>query len=242
MKIFAVGLGPGNSTLMAPMAASAIEQSDVIVGYTSYMELIPELLAGKRTISTGMRGEVERCQEAIDEALLGNTVAVVCSGDSGIYGMAGLLFQLAEAYPEIEIVVVPGITAAIAAAALLGSPLTNDFAVISLSDHLTPWTTIKSRLEAVSQTDMVICLYNPQSKTRSDYLSRACKIMLRHKPADTACGYVRNAFRGDDSTIKLCLLGELADEPVDMLTTVIIGNSFTSVINNKLVTARGYQV
>jgi len=227
---------------MAPRAREAIEQSDVIVGYTSYMRLIADLLEGKQTISTGMRSEALRCQAAIDEALKGRLVSVICSGDAGVYGMAGLLYELAEGYPEIEIEVIPGITAATAAAAILGSPLTNDFAVISLSDQLTPWSVIEKRLAAAAEADMVVCLYNPQSNSRSDYLKRACEVLMRHKPRDTNCGYVRNAFRGDEVYRQICLLDELAEEPVDMLTTVVVGNSSTRVTNGKLVTARGYRI
>ena len=242
MKIYAVGLGPGDLGYMSPRAKQAIEESDVIAGYTTYIDLIPELLQGKEVIATGMRSETERCKAAIEAALEGKLVSVICSGDAGIYGMAGLLFELAESHPDIEIEVIPGITAATAAAAILGSPLTNDFAVISLSDQLTPWEVIEKRLEATAQADMVVCLYNPQSQTRSDYLKRACDIMLRHKAPDTNCGYVRNAFRGKDGMQQIVQLDKLADEPVDMLTTVVVGNSDTMVVSGKLVTARGYQL
>ncbi|MCL2150955.1 MAG: precorrin-3B C(17)-methyltransferase [Coriobacteriia bacterium] len=242
MRIYAVGLGPGNPAFMAPRALEAIEASDCVVGYTGYIKLIPELLAGKEVISTGMRSEAERCRAAIQAALDGSQVCVVCSGDAGIYGMAALLFELAEPYDGLEIEVVPGITAAVAAAAILGAPLTNDFAVISLSDLLTPWEVIERRLEAASLADLVLCLYNPQSNKRSDYLERACDISLRHKPPKTYCGYVRNAYRGSDDESRICTLDELAAEPVDMLTTVIIGNSDTRLINGKLVTARGYRL
>jgi len=242
VKVFAVGLGPGNPGLLAPRAREAILACDCIVGYTSYLKLIPDLLVGKQTISTGMRSEARRCQAAIDAALEGKQVAVICSGDAGIYGMAGLLFELAEQYPEVSIEVIPGITAANAAAAVLGSPLSNDFAVISLSDLLTPWDIIEKRLEAMALADMVLCLYNPQSNKRSNYLARACDILLRHKPPETKCGYVRNAFRGDVNSGSLCTLAELPAAPVDMLTTVIIGNSDTRITNGKLVTARGYRL
>ncbi|MDR2957230.1 MAG: precorrin-3B C(17)-methyltransferase [Coriobacteriales bacterium] len=242
MRISAVGLGPGNPEYMAPRARQAILESDCVVGYISYLRLIPDLLTGKQTIATGMRSETKRCQAAIDEALKGQQVCVVCSGDAGVYGMAGLLFELAEGHPELEIEVVPGITAATAAAAVLGSPLTNDFAVISLSDLLTPWDVIAKRLEAAAAADLVLCLYNPQSHKRDDYLRRACDILLRHKPPDTNCGYVRNAFRGEASESQLCTLDRLAGEPVDMLTTVIVGNSDTRVTSGKLVTARGYRL
>jgi precorrin-3B C17-methyltransferase len=209
------------------------------------VKLISNLVQGKELITTGMTSETERCAAAIQKALEGKQVCVVSSGDTGIYGMAPLLYELAERHPGIEIEVIPGITAAGSAAALLGSPLSNDFAVISLSDLLTPWAVIEKRLEACSQADMVLCLYNPQSKKRSDYLARACAIVLRHKPPGTQCGYVRNAFRNPGERVCLCTLRELCREQpgqVDMFTTVIIGNSATRVIKGKLVTARGYQL
>ena len=245
MKLFAVGLGPGDSEYIAPEAKGVILQSDVIVGYTGYIELIPELIKGKEVIATGMTAEVQRCEAAIDEALKGKVVCVVSSGDSGIYGMAALLYELAEKHPQIDIAVIPGITAGVSAAALLGSPLTNDFAVISLSDLLTPWEVIKKRLTACGEADMVICIYNPQSKKRQDYLKKATDIILNYKPAETPCGYVRNAFRGKETESKVCYLSdlsELAKTEVDMFTTVIIGNSCTKIINGKLVTTRGYKV
>ncbi|MCL2046074.1 MAG: precorrin-3B C(17)-methyltransferase [Oscillospiraceae bacterium] len=242
MKLFAIGLGPGDLDYMAPRAREALLQSDVIVGYTTYMALITELTAGKELISTGMTGETERCAAAVEEALKGKTVSVVSSGDAGIYGMASLLYELAEKHPSVEIEVIPGITAAVSAAAILGSPLTNDFAVISLSDHLTPWEIIEKRLDACSSADMVVCIYNPQSSQRSDYLQRACQISLRHKAPDTKCGYVKNAYRGDTTEVAICTLDELQSRNVDMFTTVIIGNSTTVIIDNKLVTTRGYAV
>lgn len=242
MKIYAVGLGPGDMDYLAPRAREAILRSDVIAGYTGYVELIPELLMDKEIIATGMKSEAERCEAAIDEALKGKQVCVVSSGDAGIYGMAALLYELAEKNPQIEIEVIPGITAAVSAAAILGSPLANDFAVISLSDLLTPWGVIEKRLAACGAADMVMCLYNPESKKRSDYLERACNIALMYKPPETKCGYVRNAFRGVDSESRICTLDELSKARVDMFTTVIIGNSSTKIMNGKLVTVRGYRL
>jgi len=242
MKMYVAGLGPGDAGYLAPRAREVILESEVIAGYTSYLELIPELLAGKTVIETGMRGEAERCEAAIAEALNGRRVCVVSGGDAGVYGMAALLCELAEKRPQIEIEVIPGVTAATAAAAVLGSPLTNDFAVISLSDLLTPRDVIEKRLDAAAAADFVICLYNPRSKKRGDHLERACAITLRHKPPDTLCGCVRNAFRGVDSESRVCTLIELSGAAVDMLTTVIIGNTDTRLINGKLVTVRGYRI
>ena len=242
MKLFAVGLGPGDIDYLVPRAKEVILKSDVVVGYTSYIELIPELTKGKEVIATGMKSEADRCQAAIGEALKGKQVCVVSSGDSGVYGMAALLYELAKKHPAIEIEVVPGITAAVSVAAILGSPLTNDFAAISLSDLLTPWDVIEKRLDACSAADMVICLYNPQSAKRSGYLEKACSIILRHKPAETICGYVRKAFRGKDPEKHVCSLIDLSKTEVDMFTTVIIGNSYTKIINGSMVTVRGYML
>ncbi|MCL1879244.1 MAG: precorrin-3B C(17)-methyltransferase [Actinomycetia bacterium] len=242
MKIYAVGLGPGDVSYMIPEAREVIRSCDTVVGYTVYIDLISDLLAGKELISTGMTAEVERCEAAVAEALRGKQVCVVSSGDAGIYGMASLLYEAAEPYPALEVEVVPGITAAAAAAAILGSPLSNDFAVISLSDLMTPWEVIERRLDAVSAADMVTCLYNPRSKKRCDYLEKAAAIALRHKPPTTNCGYVRNAFRDTGSEACLCTLADLATADVDMFTTVIIGNADTRVIHGKLVCARGYRL
>lgn len=240
MKLYAIGIGPGGSGYLAPKAKEILLQSDVIVGYHTYIQLISELTEGKEVIQTGMKNEVERCERAVKEAAAGKKTAVVSSGDAGIYGMASLLYEIAASVDGVEIEVIPGITAAAAAASVLGSPLTNDFAVISLSDLLTPADIIEKRLDGVSQADMVVCLYNPQSQKRKDYLQKACDISLRHKPPGTWCGYVRNALREDESH-QICTLQELREAQVDMFTTVIIGNSATQIIDEKLVTTRGYR-
>jgi precorrin-3B C17-methyltransferase len=240
LKIYAVGLGPGSLSYLAPKAKEAILASDVVAGYTGYLELISDLIKGKEIITTGMKNEIDRCEAAIAEALKGKQVCVISGGDAGIYGMAALLYELTDGH-AIEVEVIPGITAANSAAAILGSPLANDFAVVSLSDLLTPWDVIEKRLDACSMADMVLCLYNPQSKKRSGYLERACAIVLRHKPPETNCGYVRNAFR-DNGESRICSLAELSKAAVDMFTTVIIGNSCTKIINGKLVTVRGYRL
>ncbi len=241
MKIYAVGIGPGDMDHLTPKAKDIILDSDVIVGYTTYIELISHLIKDKEVINTGMKGEIARCEMAFLEAKKGKKVAVVSSGDAGIYGMASLLFEMREKFLDIEVEVVPGITAANAAASILGSPLSNDFAVISLSDLLTPWEVIEKRLKAVSLADMVVCLYNPESHKRSDYLEKASTISLKYKSEDTCCGYVRNALR-DECDYKLCTLKELLHAKVDMFTTVIIGNSKTKIIDGKLVTLRGYEI
>ncbi len=241
MKIYVVGFGPGGKEQITPRAIEALKNSDVIAGYDLYIDLIKEIIEGKRLINTPMKQEVKRCQMAIEEALNGNTVAMISSGDAGVYGMAGVIHELCEAHPEIEIEVIPGITAACSAASVLGAPLIHDFAVISLSDLMTPWEKIEKRLKLSADADMVICLYNPSSIKRSDYLQKACDIMLEYKAEDTKCGYVRNIGREEES-YNLCTLKELRDTKVDMFTTVIIGNETTQIINNKLVTPRGYKV
>lgn len=240
MKIYVVGLGPGEWNQMTQRAVEALEQCDVITGYDVYVDLIRERFQHKSLISTPMKKEAERCHIAIGEALKGQTVAMVCSGDPGVYGMAGLMYEVAQQYDPVEIQVVPGITAACSGGAALGAPLIHDFAVISLSDLLTPWELIERRIECAAAADFVICLYNPASKKRQDYLKRACELVLKHRGAGTKCGYVRNIGReGEAGTV--LTLEELRETQVDMFTTVFIGNSQTKEINGKLVTPRGYR-
>ncbi len=239
-KIYVVGLGPGRKEFMTEAARAAIRNSDVIVGYDLYVELIAELVEGKKCLSTPMRKEVDRCKLALDEAMKDQVVSLVCSGDSGIYGMAGVMLEVMDGNTEVDIEVVSGITAASSAAAVLGAPLIHDFAVISLSDLLTPWEKIEKRLRLASEADFVICLYNPSSKKRHDYLKKACEIMLTAKSPDTKCGYVMNIGR-DGECKTYVTLEELKDCKVDMFTTVIIGNSQTKMIDGRLVTPRGYK-
>lgn len=239
MKVTVIGLGPGGGADLTGRARAALETCDLIVGYTAYIELVKPDFPEKEVLSTGMRREVDRCRAAVEAALTGKDVAVVCSGDSGVYGMAGLIYEVAQEYDPIEIEVIPGITAACGGAAVLGAPLTHDFAVISLSDLLTPWEKIEKRLTAAAQADFVICLYNPSSRNRPDYLQRACDILLRDKDPDTVCGTVRNIGREREEG-KLLTLAQLRDTQVDMFTTVFIGNSQTKVLGGKMVTPRGY--
>lgn len=238
-QLLIVGLGPGGGQDMTGHAAQALEQADVIVGYTVYIDLIRARYAHKELLTTPMRKEVERCEMALALADSGKTVAMVCSGDPGVYGMAGLCYELSARWPAVEITVVPGITAACGGAAVLGAPLMHDFCLISLSDLMTPWETIEKRLRAAAQADFVICLYNPSSHKRKDYLEKACRILLSEKPADTACGYVGQIGR-EGQCARVTTLAELQYAQVDMFTTVFIGNSQTKVINGKLVTPRGY--
>lgn len=239
MKVTVIGLGPGAGQDLTGRAQAALEACDLIVGYTAYVELIRPEFPEKECLATGMRREVDRCRLAVEKALEGKDVAMVCSGDSGVYGMAGLVYEVAQEYDPIEIEVVPGITAACGGAAILGAPLTHDFAVISLSDLLTPWEKIVRRLRCAAQADFVLCLYNPASHSRPDHLRRACEILLEEKDGKTPCGWVRNIGR-DGETCRILTLEELRDEPVDMFTTVFIGSSETRVIGDKLVTPRGY--
>lgn len=240
MKLYVIGIGPGGADQMTPRARAAIEASDIIAGYTTYIDLVRPLIGDREILQTPMKQEIDRCTRARDAALTGKTVAMICSGDAGVYGMAGLMHEVCAEYPELDIEVVPGITAACAGAAVLGAPLIHDFAVISLSDLLTPWEKIEKRLDLAAQADFCICLYNPSSKKRADYLQKACDIMLKSKSPDTPCGYVQNIGRdGERGTV--CMLAELRDTSVDMFTTVFVGNSQTRVIGGKLVTPRGYE-
>ena len=240
MRVTVVGLGPGAGRDLTGRAREALERADLIVGYTAYIALIREEFPEKEMLSTGMRREVDRCRAAVEAAASGRDVAMVCSGDSGIYGMAGLIYEVAQDYPPVDIEVVPGITAACGGAAVLGAPLTHDFAVVSLSDLLTPWDKIALRLECAAKGDFVLCLYNPASHSRPDHLKRACDILMAAgKSPDTICGYVQNIGReGEQGTITT--LGALRDTQVDMFTTVFIGSSQTKLLSGKMVTPRGY--
>ncbi|MCD8350804.1 MAG: precorrin-3B C(17)-methyltransferase [Planctomycetaceae bacterium] len=238
-KLYIVGIGPGDRENMTDRAFDAMEEAEVLCGYNTYIDLVTPIFPLKERIATGMTREVERCREALATAAAGRTVAVVCSGDAGVYGMAGLLFELSADYPPVEIEIVPGVSAAMAGAAVLGAPLMHDFAVVSLSDLLTPWDTIAIRLEHAAAADFVLCLYNPSSKKRRDHLARACDIVLRHRTPATVCGWVRNIGReGQESDV--LTLGELRDWEADMFTTVFIGSSSTRNIDGRMVTPRGY--
>lgn len=238
-KLWIIGLGPGGGADLTGRARAALEESDVIVGYTVYIDLIRAEFGHKELLTTPMRKEQERCEMALELADSGKTVAMVCSGDPGVYGMAGLCYELAPRWPEVVLKVVPGITAACGGAAVLGAPLMHDFCLISLSDLMTPWEKIEKRLRAAGEADFVLCLYNPASHKRRDYLRRACEILLERKSPETPCGYVREIGR-DGETATVLTLGELKDAQVDMFTTVFIGNAQTQVIGGKLVTPRGY--
>ena len=239
-KIYVVGIGPGEYEQMTIKAANILKSCDVIVGYTVYVDLVKEHFSDKEFLTTPMRKETQRCELAFEEARKGKTVAMICSGDAGVYGMAGLMLEIGVNYPEIPVEVIPGVTAATGGAAVLGAPLIHDFALISLSDLLTPWEKIEKRLLAASEADFVVCLYNPSSKKRHDYLKRACDLMLRYKRPETVCGTVRSIGR-EGQEMEVLTLAELAEKEVDMFTTVFIGNSQTKNIDVKMVTPRGYR-
>ena len=239
-KLTVVGIGPGDYDNMTVRADRALAESEVIIGYGVYIDLVRDRYPDKEFLSTPMTRETDRCRMALESARSGKRTAMVCSGDSGIYGMAGLLFQLRGEAAEPEIEVVPGLTAACSGAALLGAPLTHDFAVISLSDRLTPWEKIEKRLEAAAEADLAVVLYNPASKGRPDYLRRACDILLRRLPADRPCGAARNIGREGESR-EVMDLQSLRDFPADMFCTVFVGNSQTRVLGGALVTPRGYR-
>ncbi|MBR3135607.1 MAG: precorrin-3B C(17)-methyltransferase [Clostridia bacterium] len=238
-KLFVVGIGPGKFEGMTHEAARALNESDVIVGYTVYVDLVKDRFPDKQYLTTPMRREVERVELALQEAAAGKTVAMVCSGDPGVYGMSGLIEELAERYPGVEVRTVPGVSAVLSGAAILGAPLMHDFAVVSLSDLMTPWPTIEKRLRAAAGADFVICLYNPASHRRKDYLQRACDVVLESASPETVCGVAQNIGR-EGENIRILTLKELRDTQVDMFSTVFIGNSQTKVINGKMVTPRGY--
>ena len=238
-KLWIIGLGPGGGEDLTGKARKALAESDVIVGYTVYIDLIRAEFGHKELLTTPMRKEQERCEMALALADTGKTVAMVCSGDPGVYGMAGLCYELSPKWPEVELSVLPGITAACGGAAVLGAPLMHDFCLISLSDLMTPWEKIEKRLRAAAEADFVLCIYNPSSHKRKDYLARACAILLEAKSPDTPCGYVREIGR-DGEAATVLTLGQLRDAQVDMFTTVFVGNSQTKVIGGKLVTPRGY--
>lgn len=234
-------MGPGKEEMMTQEALKVLERADVIVGYTVYLQLLGERFKEKELRSTPMRQEKKRCELCFQEASKGRQVALICSGDAGVYGMAALMYEIGQNYPETELMVIPGITAACSGAAVLGAPLNHDFCVISLSDLLTPWEKIERRLKAAAAGDFVITIYNPSSHKRKAYLNKACQILLDIMEEERACGYVENVGR-EGTKAEICTLKELKDREVNMFTTVFIGSSGSEIINGKLVTKRGYDV
>lgn len=239
-KLYVIGIGPGEYEQMTLKAIHAMEKSEVIIGYTVYVDLVKEHFPGKEFLTTPMKKEVDRCVMAFEEAKKGKVVSMICSGDAGVYGMSGLMYEVGVNYPEVELEIIPGVTAATGGAAVLGAPLIHDFCLISLSDLLTPWEKIEARLLAAAEADFVVCLYNPSSKKRSDYLQKACDLMMQYKSPETVCGIVSYIGR-DGEHYEVMDLKTLRDTKVDMFTTVWVGNSQTKEINGKMVTPRGYQ-
>lgn len=239
--VYVVGLGPGDPQFLTAQAKTALENADVLCGYTVYIDLIRPFYPEKEVHSTGMTKEIDRCRWALETAQSGKTVALVCSGDAGVYGMASPILELAPNYPNVEIEVIPGLTAALSGGAVLGAPLAHDFCVISLSDRLTPWEMIEKRLACAAMGDFCVAIYNPSSKGRPDYLQRAVRILLQNgKSEETVCGIVRNIGRERQQS-EIITLRELENKQVDMFTTVYIGNKETKNIESKMVTPRGYR-
>ncbi|UNC93870.1 precorrin-3B C(17)-methyltransferase [Candidatus Contubernalis alkalaceticus] len=235
-----VGIGPGDLSQLTFKAHQALTEAQVIIGYSTYLELIPAYLEGKEAISSGMMKEVDRCQKAVEMALQGKKVVVVSSGDPGVYGMAGLVLELSSPH-GIQVEVVPGVTAANAAAAVLGAPLMHDFTVISLSDLLTPWEVIEKRLEAAAAGDFIVILYNPASKKRKKQIIKAREIFLLHKDPKTPVGIVKNLYR-DGQEVTISNLDNMLKQDIDMFTTVVVGNSKTYQQGNQMITPRGYNL
>ena len=239
-RIYVVGIGPGDKEMMTEQAQRVLEQCDIIVGYKTYTDIVRKYYPDKEYFENGMRQETERCKKCVELAKEGRTAALICSGDAGIYGMASPLLEAAEEEGFDDIEIVPGITAALSGAAVLGAPIGHDLGIISLSDLLTPWERIEKRLRAAAEGDFCIALYNPSSHKRADYLKKACEILMEKISPDTACGYVKNIGR-EGTVSKVCTLAELSEEQVDMFTTVFIGNSMTRIAGGRLITPRGYK-
>jgi precorrin-3B C17-methyltransferase len=235
-KLYVVGIGPGGLEHMTLKAQKVIEESEIIVGYTRYIEFIQPLLVGKEIYSTGMMGEVERCKKAL-ELSKDKTVAIISTGDAGIYGMAGLILELRK---DEEVEVIPGVTASSAAGSVLGAPLMHDNCNISLSDLMTPYELIKKRVELAAQGDFVISLYNPRSKGRPNYLKECIDIISKYRQGNTPIGIVKNALR-EGETISLLSIDTFDENLVDMFSIVIIGNSCTNIKDGKMITPRGYE-
>lgn len=236
-KLYVIGIGPGGLEHMTFKAAKAIEESNIIVGYTKYIDMIKPLVEGKEVFATGMRGEAERCKEAL-ELSKDNTVALVSTGDSGIYGMAGLILEMKN---DENVEIIPGVTASSAAGSIVGAPLMHDNCNISLSDLMTPYEEIKKRVDLAAEGDFVISLYNPKSKGRPHYLSECLELIRKHRAPNTPIAVVRNALR-DNQSHKFFTLENFDDSVVDMFSIVIVGNSKSYIKDNNFITPRGYKL
>ena len=243
-KLFVVGIGPGDPAHMTARVQTVWNEVDVVVGYKTYIELIRPYITNQQIVSNGMRQEIDRCREAIRLAAEGHSVAVVSSGDAGVYGMAGIIIECLEqdGLLDLPLEIVPGITAATAAASMLGAPLMHDFAVISLSDLMTPWEVIEKRVRLAAEGDFIFAIYNPKSKGRTQHIETVREIILRYRRPETPVGLVREALRGEESSVLMTTLADFTNHTIDMLTTVIIGNSQTRMIGPYMVTPRGYML
>ena len=239
-KIYVVGIGPGKKADMTFKAYKAMKNSDIIVGYKTYTDLIKEYFPNTEIRSSSMMKEVDRCLEVLDLAKAGKNVALISSGDAGIYGMAGIMYEIINENDDIEVEVIAGVTATNAAAAIVGAPIMHDYVTISLSNLLTDWELIKKRLELAAQGDFIVSLYNPKSKGRTAQIAEAQKIMLKYKSKDTPVAIVRNAGR-ENEEYEITTLENMLDFEINMLTIVLIGNSNTYVKNGKIITPRGYE-
>lgn len=239
-----VGFGPGSEDHLTPIARRAIEEADIIIGYRTYIDLVRHLIGQKTVIETGMTEEIDRATQAVELAYSGQRVTLVSSGDVGIYGMAGLAYEVLEQKgwtgTEIAVEVIPGITALSACASLLGAPLMHDFASISLSDLLTPWEMIRRRLEAAAAADFVVALYNPRSSKRVRQVEEAREILLAHRAPETPVGIVKSAMR-EGETVVISTIEKMLTHPIGMLTTILVGNSQTRLVSGRMVTPRGYR-
>jgi len=237
-----VGIGPGAADEISRKALNVLKSAETIVGYKLYIDLIADIVKNKRIIASTMRKEIERVQLAIQEAQSGKTVCIISSGDPGVYGMAGLVLEMvSKENLSLPVEIIPGIPAANAAAAVLGAPLMHDYAVISLSDLLTPWEIIEKRVECASEADFVIVLYNPKSSQRDWQIEKTANIILQHKSPSTPVGIVKDASREGESVV-ITTLDKMTSCPIDMTTIIIIGNSTTFIYHNYMVTKRGYQL
>jgi precorrin-3B C17-methyltransferase len=242
MSIYIIGIWPGGEDELTPRARRALASCNVIIGYQAYINLIAPLFPKKQFLSSAMRDETARCRLVLEKARAGAVVALISSGDSGIYGMAGIMLEVIhQSGQTVPVEIIPGVTAISAAAAILGAPLMHDFAVISLSDLLTPWEKIANRIACAGRGDFVLGIYNPKSRQRTWNISEACRILLQYRSSGTPVGIVRNAGRSGERSW-LITLGKLAEADLDMSTTIIVGNSQTYVAGGKLITPRGYSL
>ena len=237
-KLYVIGIGPGGRENMTFKAVERVKACDVIVGYTPYIDYLEELVEGKEVYSTGMKGEIVRCQKAIELVRSGKNTAIISTGDAGLYGMAGPILELAE---DIEVEIIPGVTAGFSAASELGAPIMHDYVSISLSDLLTPWEVIEKRLDRAADADFVISIYNPKSKGRVEHLAKAIEIISQYRDVDTPVGIVKNSGR-PETEITITRLGNIDYDRVDMLCVLIVGNSNTYIKDNKIITPRGYNI